>query len=232
MRTLRVLIIAIVAFIPMLTAAQTEEPYRELTCDEMQERIDCLKREQERNPVRLDYWGYWWNDTILEYTVEYLENVDKRYRLDHNKTPSASIKECEEIYYDYMMTYNLGAANLSAFIGKIANCDTLRGLQVDRLTVYPWYIKGYLDAYKKYKKYIKPKDLNFCEIIDDARSKKLFARDDIKSVYYFRSGKMSYRKYGDSFRVMEDYFFEELRKEIAEEEAKQNSPGTPAPHEQ
>ena len=232
MRTLRVLIIAIVAFIPMLTAAQTEEPYRELTCDEMQERIDCLKREQERNPVRLDYWGFWWNDTILEYTVEYLENVDKEYRLGLNKTPSASFKECEEIYYDYMMTYNLGAAKLSSFIGEIANCDTLRGLQVDRLTVYPWYIKGYLDAYKKYKKYIKPKDLNFCEIIDDARSKILYARDDIKRVHYFGSGKISDRKYDDSTRAMEDYFFEELRKEIAEEEAKQNSPGTPAPHEQ
>ena len=31
---------------------------------------------------------------------------------------------------------------------------------------------------------------------------------------------------------MQNYFFEELRKEIAEDEAKQNSPGTPAPHEQ
>lgn len=39
-------------------------------------------------------------------------------------------------------------------------------------------------------------------------------------------------KYFDSLQAMQNYFFEALRKEIAEDEAKQNSPGTPAPHEQ
>ena len=232
MNTLRNLIIAIVAFIPMLTAAQTEETYRELTCDEMQGRIDCLKREQDRNSFKLGYDSHWWNDTILEYTVEYLENIDKKYRAGLYEEPSASFNECQEIYFNYKMPYTAGAATLSELIGIIANCDTMKGLEVDRLEAYPWYVKDYLDAYKKYKKYINPKDLNFLEMIYDMHLRILYAGDNTKGNNYFNLLLKSDDKYFDSLQAMENYFFEELRKEIAEDEAKQNSPGTPPPHEQ
>ena len=101
MNTLRNLIIAIVAFIPMLTAAQTEEPYRELTCDEMQERIDCLQREKSKNNIQLAGICNWWNDTILEYTVEFLENIDKKYRAGLYEEPSALMAEdgCKDILF-------------------------------------------------------------------------------------------------------------------------------------
>lgn len=235
MNTLRNLIIAIVAFIPMLTAAQTEETYRELTCDEMQERIDCLQREKSKNNIQLAGICNWWNDTILEYTVEFLENIDKKYRAGLYEEPSALMAEdgCKDILFEYSKKYRFPAADLTDFIGNIANTDSLKGgMGFNDIVIYPKYIKGYLDAYKKYKKYITSKDLNFYEIIDDMYLRILYVGDNTKGDKYFNLLLKSDDKYFDSLQAMQNYFFEALRKEIAEDEAKQNSPGTPPPHEQ